>query len=218
MNTFLAWSLSIYLIVADPQLLVFKKAKAYSGIGAPLTIRQTYWINSMITLLNNDGTALAWDGTWTGDESTLITLVNSGNYQVLLALNPDYSAAIWSSVTQTAIESAFDSASNSIERFIIWDRYANNNPNVPGMNGLVRRVITRTICPIINAVPPSTGPAPEVGCWASHGSPGVVNFFNFLANYPEGVAYYAEDPSENPTHVHYCFKDVNVMYSTTPMD
>eukprot|EP00483_Globobulimina_turgida_P012705 UN12728 len=171
----------------------------------------------MITQLNNYGTALQWDGSQTSDETTLISRVESGTYQVLLALNPSNSAAIWSVSTQTSIESALNSVSNSMDKLLIWDRYANINPNAPGLNGLVTRSLAATICPVTASVPPSTGPASEteVGCWsgnwASHGSFGVIDYFLFLAEYPEAVAYYVESISNNPTHVHYCFNGANVM-------
>ena len=184
-----------------------------------LTSTEVSNINAMVSTLQGAGTNMCWNGTQTSSQSSLLSLVNSGAFDVLLALNPSNSYSIWSASTMVGLTSALETG--LLKRLAVFDRYARNTINVEGLNGMIVQDYSSTISPIIPGVPPSTGPAGEVGTWsgnfAGHGQVSCIDYTTFLQSHPESKSYYVNDNGKSVL-IDYCLGSGRVVYSTTPMD
>jgi hypothetical protein len=135
-STMMLSALSFAFATCDNHMLVFQR-------GGVLTGTESSSLHTMVSTLNGAGNNLCWDGSQTSNESTLVSLVNSGVYDVLVALNSDNSNAIWSLSTMSNLTSAMNCG--SLKRLAVFDQFADVNPNVEGLNGMITQDLSATI-------------------------------------------------------------------------
>ena len=187
--------------------------------GGDLNTESRDKINFMITELHLAGKSLCWDGTSSSNPATVTTLINSGLYDVLLALNPSNYNPIWSPSVGNTVNSLLQSG--HLHKLVVFDRYSRNDINVIGVNGLVSLDYESWIYPVDPSGQPSNGPAGIVGAWqgnfAAHGYFNCLDYNALKASHPEARSHYVNGANKS-TIVDYCVNGNNVIYSTTPMD
>jgi len=183
-----------------------------------LTTTEANNIQAAITTSNGGSppTNLCWNGSPIIDEGTLTSAVNSGTIDILVGLNWNNGAPIWSEATKTAISAALHAG--TLQKLLVYDRFANNDVQFPGLEAgsVVLEFGVEPIRPIIALVSPNVGPAGTVGtwsaCWSNHG------YIVPVVPLSQAEFHYERVPDTKPVSVQFCHNDKLVYYSTTPQD
>jgi hypothetical protein len=89
-------------------------------------------INDAINLANTDGANLCWNtADTTFDETTLVTVLNQGMVNFLIALNVDITMPIWSAATKTAVSNAL--SDNKLQKLAVFDEFTEDDAGIPGL-------------------------------------------------------------------------------------
>ena len=183
-----------------------------------LTTTEANNIQAAITTSNGGSppTNLCWNGSPIIDEGTLTSAVNSGTIDILVGLNWNNGAPIWSEATKTAISAALHAG--TLQKLLVYDRFANNDVQFPGLEAgsVVLEFGVEPIRPIIALDSPNVGPAGTVGtwsaCWSNHG------YIVPVVPLSQAEFHYERVPDTKPVSVQFCHNDKLVYYSTTPQD
>jgi hypothetical protein len=180
-------------------------------------------MQNSIDILNNGGLPVCWDraNDFTTSSAAMLAKLATGDYRVLTAMNHDNGSPVWNDATETAIR-GFVSAGLHMS---VWDRYANNNVNVPDLDGFVLRDFSENpdwLVPVTPGIPTDTGIRGTVGrwegSWSNHGIAPRCIAGTFDALHPEATRHFRRLLSGESVMVEYEIGDGCIVYTTCPAD